>query len=346
MSNTKIICHDLPNCPVCDTKGTSLYTDQKDTLFTAPGTWNLSQCSNDKCNTCWLNPAPITEEIVKLYDTYSTHSTPTQPAINKKSLVRKMAEMVRQNILSEYGYQNNLPKYIRPFLTFVSYLHPGWRNSQLNQILYVPFVQDGHLLDVGCGNGNAMTRFKERGFKVTGTDFDPKAIAEAKDNGLDVHLGDLQEISFPENTFDVVFLSHVIEHVPNPIEALAEYYRILKPGGYLIAVTPNANSLSHKKFKEHWRGLEIPRHLQIFTPASLANAAKKAGFKKVEGKTCLQGIHYLWDASKNHQATGSFDIPTPSKLKRLKDQIRLFTAGIRFTFAPGQEETILLQCQK
>ena len=346
MLNTQILCREISHCPVCNSAGKTLYTNLKDTLFDAPGTWNISKCSDRKCGTCWLNPTPLPEEIVKLYNTYSTHSTPHRPVGTKKSFFHSLLEMIRKTIYEEYGYENNIPGYLKPLLKMVSHLHPGWRNSQLNQILYAPFVKNGVLLDVGCGNGNAMVRFKERGWKVIGTDFDPQAVSEARDQGLDVHLGDLKEIAFPENTFDLVFLSHVIEHVPFPIDALAEYYRILKPGGYLIAITPNANSVSHKKFKHHWRGLEVPRHLQIFTPSSLANAALQAGFTKVRGKTCLQGIHYLWDASKAHVETGNFDIPAPTKIKRLIDRVSLYTAGIRFAFAPGQEETILLQCQK
>lgn len=346
MSNTQILCRDLPNCPICDSVGASLYTNLTDNLFDAPGTWNMSTCSNKKCGTCWLNPTPLPKEIAKLYNTYSTHSTPLPQPIIKKSFFRSILEVIRKTIFEEYGYQSNVPTPLKPLLKLISHLHPGWSNSQLNQILYVPFVKNGLLLDVGCGNGNAMERFKERGWQVVGTDFDAKAVNEAKDKGLDVHLGDLKELAFPGNTFDVVFLSHVIEHVPFPIDALSEYYRILKPGGYLIAITPNANSTSHKKFKHHWRGLEVPRHLQIFTPTSLADAAKKAGFTKVQGKTCLQGMHYLRDASKAHVETGNFNIPASTKMKRFKDQVFLFTAGMRFAFAPGQEETVLLQCQK
>lgn len=346
MSNTQILCHALLSCPVCRTAGKDLYTDLKDTLFDAPNSWNMSICSNSKCGTCWLNPAPLPEELVKLYNTYTTHSTPLPPSIIKKSFFRSILEMTRKTIFEEYGYKNNAPKPLKLFLKIISYLHPGWRDSQLNQILYVPFVENGLLLDVGCGNGNAMERFKERNWKVKGTDFDPKAISEAKEKGLDVYLGDLKEIAFPDNSFDLVFLSHVIEHVPFPIDTLTECYRILKPEGHLVAITPNANSKSHKDFKHHWRGLEIPRHLQIFTPNSLADAASQAGFTKVRGKTCLQGIHYLRDASKAHLKTGNFDVPAPTKIKGLKDKIFLFTTGIRFTFAPGQEETVLLQCQK
>lgn len=254
--------------------------------------------------------------------------------------------MARKVVQEEYGYKNDLPSYLKPFLKIITHFHPGWRNSQLNELLYVPFIENGLLLDIGCGNGNAMERFQKKGWNVVGTDFDPKAVNEALNKGLNVHLGDLREISFPDNTYDVVFLSHVIEHVPDPIELLAECYRILKPNGLLIALTPNVNANSHARFKEHWRGLEIPRHLQIFTPTSLSHAAEQAGFENVSGQTCIQGIFYLRDASAEHVKTDSFELPAPKKLKRIRDQIYLFTSGIRFAIYPGKEETILLHCKK
>ena len=306
----------------------------------------MHKCLNKKCGTYWLNPRPLPDEVLKLYDSYSTHTIPTQPPARKISLARSLLELMRKSIHEEYGYKNNIPKYIKTVLVTISHLHPGWRNSQLNQILYVPFVKNGKLLDVGCGNGSTMKRFQELGFTVSGTDFDSKAIEEARKEGLNVHLGDLQEIAFPKNTFDVVFLSHVIEHVPNPVELLVECRRILKPNGFLIALTPNANSSGHQKFKHHWRGLEIPRHLQVFTPASLAHVAAQSGFMKIQSGTCMQGIHYLWNASKEHAQSGSFQIPPATKIKRVKDHVRLFGTGIKFALAPGREETLVIRCQK
>lgn len=85
MSDTQIACRDLPNCPVCASSGKDLYTGLKDTLFNAPGIWDMSKCSNEQCGTCWLNPTPLPEEIVKLYNNYFTHSTLQQQATIKKS---------------------------------------------------------------------------------------------------------------------------------------------------------------------------------------------------------------------------------------------------------------------
>lgn len=346
MPTTDIAVHELPRCPVCASFGRLQYQNLTDDLCQVPGMWSMYICTDHKCGTYWLNPAPLVRELGKLYESYTTHSTPALVSETQNSLARRLLNHVRSAIYAKYQYKSLVHPYLQAVLRAVARIHPGWYNSQLNQLLYVPFIENGHLLDVGCGNGNAMVRFRDRGWRVTGIDFDESAIREASTKGLDVYTGDLKEIQFPSNTYDVVFLSHVIEHVPEPIAFLSECYRILKPGGLLIALTPNADSRSHVHFREHWRGLEIPRHLQVFTPASLANTATQAGFTRVMSKTCMQGTLYLHDASAEHTKSGSFDIPPPSRVKRLLNQVRLYTAGIRFALSPGKEETILLQCQK
>lgn len=92
-------------------------------------------------------------------------------------------------------------------------------------------------------------------------------------------------------------MSHVIEHVPSPVELLAECRRILKKGGVLVALTPNADSATHKHYGRNWRGLETPRHFQIFTRNSLANIAGSAGFAHVETFPTMNGFVYQYLAS-------------------------------------------------
>ena len=120
-----------------------------------------------------------------------------------------------------------------------------------------------------------MGRFAE------GVDFDPAAVRNAKGKGLQVHLGKLETQEYPDNHFDAITMSHVIEHVHNPLQLLHECYRILKPGGRLVVATPNCESWGHKIFKRNWRGLEPPRHLYLFSMMSLNKAVDIAGFRVV-----------------------------------------------------------------
>jgi len=92
-----------------------------------------------------------------------------------------------------------------------------------------------------------------------------------------VQLGSLEQQKFPAESFDAVTMSHVIEHVPEPIQTLSECARILRPGGRLFLWTPNHSSLGCRVFGKHWRGLEPPRHLHLFSPRSLKSLLNKAG---------------------------------------------------------------------
>ncbi len=74
-------------------------------------------------------------------------------------------------------------------------------------------------------------------------------------------------------------LTHVIEHVHDPVDLLRECGRVLRPGGRMMVETPNAESSGHRLFGIAWHGLDAPRHLYLFSPTSLLVCAQKAGLQ-------------------------------------------------------------------
>jgi SAM-dependent methyltransferase len=74
-------------------------------------------------------------------------------------------------------------------------------------------------------------------------------------------------------------MNHVFEHVPDPITLLKECYRLLSPGGHLILAMPNLGSLGHRLFREHWLALDPPRHLCLWSAATLSRALRDTGFR-------------------------------------------------------------------
>lgn len=335
------------DCPVCKTNGTTTHEGLTDFLSDVPGLWNIRSCNNKNCNTIWLDPRPIPEDTHLLYGDYHTHSDPTPTTNIKRMGLRHLLDLMNESVLSEeLKYDSNIPKWFRVLLNTISKLHPGWRDEKKNQVLYVPFKKGGSLLDVGCGAGNAMQILQSKGWQVTGTDFDEGAVENTRKKGLTVHLGDLIDINFPAESFDAILCCNVVEHAQDPLGLLEECRRILKKGGQLTMITNSSVSRGHKRFGAHWRGLEIPRHLQIFTPYSLEALAKKAGFYKAQGKNCMQGIYYMWDASEEHEKSGTFDLPTPTRWQRIKSRIKSYTSGLRLAFFPGSEESIVLYATK
>lgn len=282
-----------PRCRLCGSEGDWIYRGESDRLFGAPGLWNLRRCKSANCSLLWLDPTPREAELHKAYATYYTHVSPVLDAA--PGSLRALFRAIKRGYLAlRYGYTSGQPK-PNPLLGTLLYLLPVRRSDLDAEIRFLGAMPGGRLLDVGCGSGEWMDSMRTMGWQVEGIDFDENAVAAARRKGLDVRTGTIDSQNYPENAFDVVNLNHVIEHVPDPVGLLREIRRILKPGGKLVLATPNASSICHQVFGRHWRGLEPPRHLQIFTPPSMLGALKAAGFSAITLRTL--GSVYVWKQS-------------------------------------------------
>jgi 2-polyprenyl-3-methyl-5-hydroxy-6-metoxy-1,4-benzoquinol methylase len=110
--------------------------------------------------------------------------------------------------------------------------------------MWLEASERGRLLDVGTGSGDFVAQMQELGWQAAGLDPDPVVVRAASSSlGRDIALGTLEEAAFAEGSFDTVTMSHVIEHLPDPIRTLVECRRVLKEGGRLVLLTPNIDSL-------------------------------------------------------------------------------------------------------
>jgi 2-polyprenyl-3-methyl-5-hydroxy-6-metoxy-1,4-benzoquinol methylase len=155
----------------------------------------------------------------------------------------------------------------------------------------------GVLVDIGCGNGQYLVTAMQLGWETWGIDLDPKAVEAAKKTGAIVSQGGFPDTGLPSGHFDIVTLSHVIEHVFDPIGALKEVFRILKPGGKIWIATPNLESFGHARFRSNWRGLEPPRHLVLFNHNSLGKALVYSGFINIQQKHCWGHASWFFQSS-------------------------------------------------
>lgn len=283
-----------PGCIVCGMPGRILYTQLSDRLFGAPGTWALKQCSKQECGLAWLDPMPIEEDIHKAYVRYHTHGEIAAPGT---SWSRRAYNFVKRGYLAHrYDYRTN--SFWQKACGLLLYLFPTRRAAVDVQVLFLPAKEGGSLLDVGCGNGQTLAWMADLGWQVQGLDPDPMAIRVASAKGLKVNQGTLQSQQFAAESFDAIFMSHVIEHVHDPLSLMKECYRVLKPGGRLVIITPNIRSWGHRFYKIHWRGLEPPRHLQIFARPSLLRLSGLAGFASCECRAVTRGAGYILLASR------------------------------------------------
>jgi SAM-dependent methyltransferase len=141
------------------------------------------------------------------------------------------------------------------------------------------FRSSGTLLDVGCGAGFFLREAAKGGFTAQGVEFSREAVEfGTKEEGVHITEGELQNTRFPDRSFDVVTLWHVLEHLSRPVKALEKIRTLLKPGGILIIAVPNFDSLQARLFRGRWYHLEVPRHLYHFTPDGLRRLLDAGGF--------------------------------------------------------------------
>ncbi len=310
-----------PTCILCGNDGNDLYRDLRDRLFSAKGLWNLKVCSNSDCGLIWLNPMPLPEDIGKAYTHYYTHAQETSGRDSKLKGLYKQA--LRRWLRIHYGYPEELPNISTSSQKTLHYLIPVFFQRAAATVRYLPFVNNGRLLDVGCGSGGWLATMKKMGWVVEGVDFDPSAVKAARERGINVYLGAIETRRYPSSSFDAITLNHVIEHVPNPIETIAECSRLLKPGGRLVLFTPNASSISHRFFKQNWRGLEPPRHLHVFSFSSMRKLFDKFDFGRVSirphvGTSISYESYLLWQSRPRN-------ILRPNQNWRIRLILHLFT---------------------
>ena len=241
------------------------------------------------CHFVFQHPLPSLENIAAFYpDDYSVYEE--QSRLKRVSAIRK-------SILKKYYGYSHLPT--SPFNDLVSpllkYFSPSYE---------VPYVKNGKLLDVGCGNGRYLDGMKKLGWQTYGVEFNASAVEVCKMSGLTVHHGDLFSAHLDSNSFDVINVSHVIEHVPNPLAFFTELARVLKPNGSLVIKTPNSMALGRKLFNTNWYANDVPRHLYLFSYQNLFVLANNCGLKIQQFQTnstpkiILNSIDYVTENTK------------------------------------------------
>lgn len=261
-------------CPYCSADQRVLaYSGVEDWTFgSAPGKWDYWRCKH--CGALYLDPRPTPVSIGKAYACYYTHADGA-----RAGLVERLKTLLRHTCyLAWYG----IP--LRPRIPWPAFLYPLL--TPLRRRIAAPsfilqalnHLPRGRLMDVGCGNGDNLRAARQLGWAVQGIEIDPRAVAIARAQRLDVIEGDYRRLNEWAEAFDCIICSHVIEHVHAPLELLRAIYAALKPGATALVSLPNADSAVLEIVGENWRGLEAPRHLAIPTAQHLRVLAEHMGF--------------------------------------------------------------------
>jgi 2-polyprenyl-3-methyl-5-hydroxy-6-metoxy-1,4-benzoquinol methylase len=257
----------VDKCPVNAKAGQAAYRKVVDHYFGSPGEWTYLR--DQDTGHLWMSPRPADFEIPELYTYYYTHGN--APDATGTGLQRAYELILHRRL----GYPLSVPP---GFIVRLISRLPTLSSAAVMEALKLPARTGGKLLDFGCGDGNFMSRMQRVGWQVSGIEQDPKAADSLRARlGFDVRPS-LDAFMDRAGEFDLITVSHVIEHLADPVATLRVLRRYLKPAGSLILVTPNANSLGARLFGKFWRGLEPPRHFNVFTPKSLRYALCQAGY--------------------------------------------------------------------
>lgn len=175
------------------------------------------------------------------------------------------------DILRRYYDQDYWQRYNNNTAKLLTRLH-SLRVSKIIKNIKQLAPPKARILDWGAGDGSFMRLLSAFGFNCFGID------AYRKESG-DPHLfnATIDQTDFPGEFFDLITCFHVMEHLKDPLNSFQNAMRLLKIGGLMIVEVPNLDSFGFRIFKRKWQPLQIPTHLNHFTPGTLKKLFKLAG---------------------------------------------------------------------
>lgn len=262
----------VPTCPICGhAERTIAHRRLVDWVFDASGEWDLWRCVS--CGSGYLDPRPTQESLHRAYATYYTHGG--EPAIEARKSILVRLKFALGNDYSNHRFGSaDRPAF--PGGRWIGRFFPAIAQSRDIKMRHLPKPSPGRnrLLDVGSGDGSFLKRAAAAGWDVSGIEPDPSARAASVGLNVRATMSDWAGGA----GFDAVTVNHAIEHMYDPVKALREIADLMKEGAFLFLDTPNVDAAGHDLFGRHWRGLEPPRHLVLFSLRSLAKALDLAGF--------------------------------------------------------------------
>jgi len=150
-----------------------------------------------------------------------------------------------------------------------------------------------NLLDIGCGTGDFLETALKDNWTITGIEPNEQArqIANSKTNNSVFEIEQLTKLK--PNSFDVITLWHVLEHLPNLEIHTALFKSLLKPNGTLVIAVPNFKSYDAKYYKNFWAAYDVPRHLWHFSKTAIENVFKKENLNLVKTLPLIFDAYYV-----------------------------------------------------
>ncbi len=258
----------LNACPICNGNNFEPFIKCKD-YTVSKETFQIVQCNS--CEFKFTNPRPEATEIGKYYESedYISHSN------SKKGLFNLAYQTIRNITLK------NKVKLIESF------------GSETKM-----------LLDIGCGTGEFLNAAKLSGWTVEGLEPGDSARNYGITN-YNLKVNELEYLNeLCSNSFDVITMWHVLEHVPNLHETIQQLKRILKNNGTIVIAVPNCEAFEVQKYAGLWAAYDVPRHLNHFTVKTLTNLFKINNLNVIDKKSMPFDPFYISMLSEKYAGAG------------------------------------------
>lgn len=247
-------------CPWCNSEKNSKFLELKDYFLTQED-FTIFECN--ECKLLFTSPCPSQDKIGDYYksEDYLSHNE------SKKGIVPAIYNFVKKiNIKNKFNIAINCQ---------------------------LPTANCQSILDIGCGVGDFLNYAKERNCKITGIEpsEDARKIAEKKLNTKIFSPEELQNL--PDESFDIVTMWHVLEHVADLKTEIYHLERIVKKNGKLVLALPNYKSFDAEYYKDKWAAYDVPRHLNHFSRTSIKNIFNETTLQIIDIKPLEWDSYYI-----------------------------------------------------
>lgn len=243
-------------CPWCESDKAQINLWLRDEFLTKED-FHICECLN--CGLLYTMPRPNPEKIGSYYksEDYYSHQE------NKKGFIPKVYEAVKKTNLN---HKSNLA---------------------------LGGLKQGSLLDIGCGVGDFLHTAEKKGWVCTGVEpsEEAKSIAKQRTTANIIESNELERLQ--DESFDVITMWHVLEHVDDLKWEMKQLQRLIKPYGRIVIAVPNYKSYDGQYYKELWAAYDVPRHLNHFNKTTIAKIFNSVGFDLVRTDKLKWDAYYI-----------------------------------------------------
>lgn len=251
-------------CPWCESEKTQFHLWLKDEFLTQEE-FQIYECL--KCGLLFTDPRPGKNEIGKYYksEEYYSHQE------NKTGFIPKLYESVKTvNLKKKYK-------------------------------MATKGIAKGRVMDIGCGVGDFLHTMEQKGWETIGIEPSEEAKAIAKKRIKAQILDTEAQETLSDNSFDLITMWHVLEHVDDLHWQLNQLERLVKPNGRVVIAVPNYKSYDGVFYKEKWAAYDIPRHLNHFNQETLVRIFKNNNLIHIKTEKLIWDAYYISYMSENYK---------------------------------------------